>query len=73
VRSYLKEGMPDKVPGTDIIAAQNDRDFERSYECVARASASSGGYSCFGKKYVNGWFRELGGSTSVPKCPGYDE
>ena len=73
VRSYLKEGMPDKVPGTDIIAAQNDRDFERSYECVARASGASGGYSCFGKKYVNGWFRELGGSTSVPKCPGYDD
>ncbi len=70
-RSYLDRAMPDKVPGTDIIKAQNDRDFENSYACVEKA-VRAGGYSCFGKAYVGHWFRELGGSTHVPRCPGYE-
>jgi len=71
-KSYLKEGMPDKVPGTDIIRAQNTRDFERSYDCVQKAVRSSSGYSCYAKAYTGHWFRELGGSTHVPRCPGYE-
>lgn len=71
-KSYLKTGMPDKVPGTDIIRAQNTRDFERSYECVQKAVRSSSGYSCFARAYTGHWLRELGGTASVPRCPGYE-
>ncbi len=71
-KSYLKEGMPDKVPGTDIIAVQNTRDFERSYACVSAAVRQSSGYSCFAKAYTGFWMRELGGNASVPRCPGYE-
>ena len=70
-RSYLKQGMPDKVPGTDIITAQNDRDFENSYACVEKA-VRAGGYSCFGQAYTAFWFRTLGGTAHVPRCPGYE-
>jgi len=71
-KSYLVKGGTDKIPGTDIIAAQNTRDFERSYECVENAVRRSGGYSCYAKAYTGHWFRELGGSTHVPRCPGYE-
>jgi HEAT repeat protein len=71
-RSYLVKGGTDKIPGTDIIAAQNTRDFERSYECVQKAVRSSRGYSCYAKAYTAHWFRELGGSAHVPRCPGYE-
>lgn len=70
-KSYLKKGMPDKVPGTDIIRVQNDRDYERSYQCVQTALRRSSGYSCYARAYVGNWMRELGGSASVPQCPGY--
>lgn len=73
VKTYLKEGMVDKVPSSDIIRAQNDRDWERSYACVESALRQSGGYSCFGKKYVASWIKELGGNTFEPKCPGYND
>lgn len=73
VKTYLKEGMVDKVPSTDIIRAQNDRDWERSYACVEAAQRQSGGYSCYGKKYVASWLKELGGNTYEPKCPGYND
>jgi hypothetical protein len=71
LRSYVVEDVPDKLPGTDIIKAQNDRDWQRSYECVQRAYQSRGGYSCYGKMYVGYWFNELGGSGSIPQCPKY--
>lgn len=71
VRSYLDKAMPDKIPGTDIIRAQNDRDYERSYDCVAKA-VRAGGYTCYGKAYTAFWFRELGGTAHVPRCPGYE-
>ena len=72
MRSYVKEDIPDKLPGTMIVKAQNDRDWERSYECVGKAYRSSSGYSCYAKMHLGLWFRELGGSAYVPKCPGYD-
>jgi hypothetical protein len=71
-KNYLKTGMPDKVPGTDIIRAQNTRDFERSFECVQKAVRSSSGYSCYARAYTGFWLRELGGTASVPRCPGYE-
>jgi len=69
LRSYLKEDTPDRVPGTDIIKTQNDRDWERSYECVARAYRNSGGYSCYARQYAGYWFDKLGGSAFIPDCP----
>jgi hypothetical protein len=71
MRAYVIEEIPDKIPGTDIVKAQNDRDWENSYSCVGRAYRS-GGYSCFAKMYLAQWFRDLGGTSYVPNCPGYE-
>lgn len=73
VKTYLKEGMVDKVPSSDIIRAQNDRDWDKSLACVEAAQRQAGGYSCYGKKYVASWVKELGGNSFEPKCPGYNE
>ncbi len=70
VRNYVEDRHPDGVPGTDIITAQNNRDWENSYTCVQKAYRKRGGYTCKGKQYVAAWFRELGGNSHVPKCPG---
>ena len=69
LKSYVVEDLPEKIPGTDIIKVQNDRDWERSYECVQKAYRARGGYSCYAKMYVGYWFNELGGTGSVPACP----
>ena len=71
VRSYMKEDLPPKVPSADIIKAQNDRDWDNSYDCIGKAYRA-GGYSCFGKLYVGHWFRQVGGSAYLPNCPGYE-
>ncbi|MEC8422935.1 MAG: HEAT repeat domain-containing protein, partial [Myxococcota bacterium] len=71
VRSYMKEELPPKVAGADIIKAQNDRDWDNSYDCIGKAYRA-GGYSCFGRLYVGHWFREVGGSAYLPNCPGYE-
>lgn len=70
VKTYLKEDIPDKIPGTDIVRAQNDRDWEKSYECVSRA-LRAGGASCYGKMYLGYWMNELGGTGYIPACPKY--
>ena len=72
MRTYVKEDIPDKIPGTMIVKTQNDRDWERSYECFERAYRKSAGYSCFAKMHVGLWFREVGGKNYVPSCPGYE-
>lgn len=72
MRSYVKDDIPDKIPGTMIVKAQNDRDWERSYDCFQRAYRQSSGYSCFAKMHVGLWFREVGGKPYVPSCPGYE-
>ena len=69
VRHYIVDQIHVDVTGADIVKAQNDRDFERSYECVQRA-LRKGGYSCYGKNYLGHWMRELGGSAPTPWCPG---
>ncbi len=66
--TYLDRGLPDQVPGTDIIRAQNDRDWEASFACLQKALRGSG-YSCYAKQYIGTWMRELGGNAGVPKCP----
>ncbi len=72
MRSYVKEALPEKIPGTDIAKVQNDRDWERSYACFQKAVAQSGGYSCPAKMYTAFWFREVGGNAFIPKCPGIE-
>ena len=71
VRLYLRDKIYLDVPGSDIVKAQNDRDYERSYECVERA-LRKGGFSCYGKNYLGHWMREFGGSASTPWCPGME-
>lgn len=73
MKSYVIEEIPDKLPGTAIVQAQNDRDWENSYKCFQQAYAKSGGYSCYAKMHVGIWFREVGGTAYVPKCPGYED
>jgi len=72
MRTYVKDDIPDKIPGTMIVKTQNDRDWKRSYECFQRAYSRSSGYSCFAKMHVGLWFREVGGKNYVPSCPGYE-
>lgn len=72
MRTYVDKDLPDKLPGTMIVKAQNDRDWERSYECVGKALKAGGGYSCYAKMHLGLWYRELGGSAYVPRCPGYE-
>lgn len=70
MKTYITDKSPDQVQGADIIKAQNDRDFDNSYACVQRALKQKGGWSCKAQQYTAWWFRELGGKTSVPRCPG---
>jgi hypothetical protein len=73
MRSYVKEDIPDKLPGTMIVKAQNDRDWKRSYDCLQKAWRKSSGYSCFARLHVGVWFRTVGAkSVRVPSCPGYE-
>ncbi len=71
-RNYMQEELPPKVPGADIIKAQNDRDWENSFDCIGKAYRASSGYSCFARLYVGHWYREVGGSSYLPNCPGYE-
>lgn len=69
LKTYLDRGLPEQIPGTDIIRAQNDRDWDASFGCVQKALKASGGYSCYAKQYAGTWFQELGGTAFIPKCP----
>jgi hypothetical protein len=66
VKTYVKDTAP--AEGDDILRAQNDRDFERSYACVQAAVKAGGGYTCAGRAYVGAFFRDLGGKAGVPTC-----
>ncbi len=68
VKAYVKDAPP--AEEDDILKAQNDRDFERSYDCVQAAVRQSGGYTCAGRVYVTGYFRGLGGKSAMPGCAG---
>jgi hypothetical protein len=69
LKLYVKDEIADKIAGTGIIEAQNNRDYERSYECVQKALAK-GGYSCYAQNHLATWFNELGGKAHQPWCPG---
>jgi hypothetical protein len=70
MKTYITDNSPEKVPGTDIAAAQNDRDWENSYDCFGKALNNKSGWSCKGKQYVAAWYREVGGKPHVPRCQG---
>ena len=73
MKSYVDKDIPDKLPGTMIVKAQNDRDWKRSYACLEKAWRKSSGYSCFARLHVGLWYRTLGAkSVRVPSCPGYE-
>jgi hypothetical protein len=72
LKTYVVTELPEKLPGTSIIEAQNRRDHARSYACVEKAYKSQSGYSCFAKLYVGWWYNEVGGPNArLPECPGY--
>lgn len=60
-----------KMEGADIVKHQNNRDFERSYECVQKA-LRQGGYSCYGRYNLADWMERLGGKAFKPTCKGMD-
>lgn len=68
-RMYIKDKIYVDIPGSDVVKAQNNRDYERSYECVQKA-LRQGGYSCYARNYLGSWMKELGGSAATPWCPG---
>ncbi len=68
-RLYIRDKIAYEIAGADIVRAQNDRDYERSYECVAKA-LRQGGYSCFARNYLGHWMKDVGGKASTPWCPG---
>jgi HEAT repeat protein len=68
LRTYVIDDVPDKIPGTNIVKAQNDVDWDASYDCFQKAYKNNRGYSCYAKQHIGLWFREVGGKTYVPKC-----
>ncbi len=68
-RLYIKDKVAPDIEGHNIARAQNDRDWERSYECV-QAALNKGGLSCYARNYLGKWMNELGGKASTPWCPG---
>ncbi len=67
IRTYVGADPPEREGPSDILFAQNDRDFERSYECVQKALKAGGYKTCGQRYYVNDWFHELGGKNAVPR------
>ena len=70
VRLYVKDKVAYEIEGGDIVRAQNDRDWQGSYDCFQKALRSRGAWSCHGQQYVAHWFRTMGGKTFVPRCAG---
>ena len=72
LRMYAKDeaGWKEILQTTNIMEAQNNRDYERSYECVGKA-LRQGGYSCFARNYLGHWATDLGHKgVKAPRCPG---
>ena len=70
VATYVEDTHPDRMVGTNIIFAQNERDYRNSPRCLRQAYAQRGRYTCKGAQYVAAWARELGQTVSVPDCDG---
>jgi hypothetical protein len=70
VATYVDDVHPDRMVGTNIVSAQNERDYPNSPRCLRQAYAQRGRYTCKGAQYVAAWARELGQTVSVPNCDG---
>jgi hypothetical protein len=71
LRMYVGDLPVTRMEGADIVKYQNNRDYERSYECVQKAM-SQGGYSCYGRYYLAVWMNDLGGKATKPTCAGME-
>lgn len=69
VRTYVGDAAVQPRSAEDIVYYQNDRDHERTYDCV-KAAWKAGGYSACGKAYVGTRFREYGERASFRPCGG---
>lgn len=69
LRKYVKDTLASEVEGYDIVEAQNNADWKRSYACVEKALRSAG-LSCYARNHLAHRFRELGGQATPPWCPG---
>jgi hypothetical protein len=69
LRKYVRDTLASEVQGYDIVEAQNNADWKRSYACVEKALRSSG-LSCYARNHLAHRFRELGGQATPPWCPG---
>lgn len=73
MKLYVTDTIAEETAGVDIVKAQNDRDWERSYDCVQKA-IQKGGLSCYARNHLGRWFADLGGKgASRPLCPGMQQ
>ena len=75
LRNYVKDKRPEDLPGTEIVQAQNDVDYEQSLECIKNAYQRSAGYSCYAKEHIATWYGHVSGNDklNVPECPDYED
>ena len=70
VRTYVKDKHPDRMVGANILAAQNERDWENTEACLRKAY-NAGGYTCHGTQYIAAWASDyIYFNPRVPECPG---
>ncbi len=69
LKRYIKDDIASRIPGFDIVEAQNNADWRASYACVEKA-LSQPGLSCYARNYLAHWFQKLGGKAKAPWCPG---
>lgn len=68
ITTYVKDEEVKAESDVDILFAQNDRDFDRSMECLEKAMKSARGWSCQGRAYASSWRYHLGGPRQDVKC-----
>jgi HEAT repeats len=68
IANYVRDAEPEREGDSDILFAQNDRDFERSLACVERALGNTAGWSCHGRAYASSWRYHLGGPRRDVNC-----
>jgi len=69
LKRYGKGKNVYEIPGADIVTAQNFRDFDNSFDCVAKARRTSG-LSCYARNYLAHWVNDLGFRATTPNSPG---
>lgn len=69
LRHYVIDKLQDDTPASNILETQNNRDWERSYDCVMKAR-SQGGYSCYAQHHLAVWTKKLGGNATPRWCEG---